>query len=333
MGASGYAGAELLRLCLGHPELEVAWATADTQAGAFVAALYPNLAAAAPGMVFSAFDPASADGLDVVFLALPHGHSARLVPDLLSRAKVVVDLAADFRLRDPAVYEQWYGEAHEAPSLLDDFVYGLPELFRPDLAGASAVAVPGCYPTAAALALAPLVRAGAIESSGIVVDAASGVSGAGRPPKPTTSFCTVDEDFRAYGLLDHRHTPEIEQTLGGASVLFTPHLAPMNRGILATCYARPAGPTSTAEIVEVLAEAYRGERFVVVGTEPPSTKATTGSNAAHLSAHHDLRTGWVVVLCALDNLGKGAAGQALQCANLALGLDEGAGLSVAGLAP
>ena len=332
MGASGYAGAELLRLCLGHPGLEVAWATAETQAGVAVAALYPNLAAAAPGMVFATYEPALADDVDAVFLALPHGHSAKVVPDLAGRVKVVIDLAADFRLRDPAVYQQWYGEAHGAPGLLGTFAYGLVELFRPELVGATAVAVPGCYPTAAGLALTPLVRAGAIEASGIIVDAASGVSGAGRPAKPITSFCAVDEDFRAYGLLDHRHTPEIEQAVG-ASVLFTPHLAPMNRGILATCYARPAGPTATAEVTEILVEAYRGERFVVVGDDPPSTKATAGSNAAHLSAHHDPRTGWVVVLCALDNLGKGAAGQALQCANLALGLDEGAGLSVTGIAP
>lgn len=332
VGASGYAGAELLRLCLGHPQLEVVWASAETQAGVPVATLYPNLAAAARGMVFSVYDPALADDVEAVFLALPHGHSAKVMPDLAARVKVVVDLAADFRLRDPAVYERWYGEAHAAPALLGDFVYGLPELFRSDVVGATAVAVPGCYPTAAALALTPLVREGVVETTGIVVDAASGVSGAGRPPKAGTTFCAVDEDFRAYGLLDHRHTPEIEQAIG-ASVLFTPHLAPMNRGILATCYARPAGATSAAAVTEVLAEAYRGERFVVLSTEPPSTKATAGSNAAHLSAHHDPRTGWVVVLCALDNLGKGAAGQALQCANLALGLDEGAGLSAAGIAP
>jgi N-acetyl-gamma-glutamyl-phosphate reductase len=332
VGASGYAGAELLRLCLGHPGLEVAWATAVTQAGTPVRRLYPHLAAAAPDLAFVEFDPQMAEGLDLVFLALPHGASAALVPELGTRVKVVVDLAADFRLRDPAAYEQWYGAVHPAPELLADFAYGLPELFRPVLLGATAVAVPGCYPTAAALALAPLVRSGAIETTGVIVDAASGVSGAGRPSKAATTFCSVDEDFRAYGLVDHRHTPEIEQAIG-ASVLFTPHLAPMNRGILATCYARPSGPTSTAEVLEVLADAYRDEPFVVVSEVPPSTKATAGSNAAHLSARHDPRTGWVVVLCALDNLGKGAAGQAVQCANLALGLDEGAGLSVAGVYP
>ncbi len=332
VGASGYAGAELLRLALAHPSLEVAWATADTQAGGAVAALYPNLAAAAGTLAFTRYDPSQADGLDLVFLALPHGASAGLVPDLAKRVDVVVDLAADFRLKDPAAYPRWYGEAHPSPALLAHFAYGLPELFRSDLLGARAVAVPGCYPTAAALALAPLVREGTIERHEVIVDAASGVSGAGRAAKAGTTFCTVDEDFRAYGLLDHRHTPEIEQATG-ASVLFTPHLAPMSRGILATCYARPAGPTSTAEVLEVLSEAYRGERFMMVSEEPPSTKATAGSNCAHLTARHDPRTGWVVALCALDNLGKGAAGQAVQCANLALGLDEGAGLSVAGAYP
>ncbi len=332
MGASGYAGAELLRLCLGHPGLEVVWATADTQAGVPVARLYPNLAAAAPGLTFAAYDPGLADGVDLVFLALPHGASAKLVPELRTRVKAVVDLAADFRLRDPAAYPRWYGEVHPAPELLDDFAYGLPELFRPFLVGATAVAAPGCYPTAAALALTPLVRAGAIETTGVIVDAASGVSGAGRPPKAATTFCTVDEDFRAYGLLDHRHTPEIEQATG-ASVLFTPHLAPMSRGILATCYARPTGSAGTDEVLALLDDAYRDERFVVVGEEAPSTKATAGTNCAHVSARVDPRTGWVVVLCALDNLGKGAAGQAVQCANLALGLEEGAGLPLAGILP
>ncbi len=332
VGASGYAGAELLRLVLGHPDLDLAWATADTQAGVAVGRLYPNLAAAAPGLRFTTYDPALAEGLDLVFLALPHGASAALVPELAKRVGAVVDLAADFRLRDPTAYEQWYGEVHSAPDLLAGFAYGLPELFRPALVGATAVAVPGCYPTAAALGLTPLVRAGVIETTGVIVDAASGVSGAGRPPKAGNAFCAVDEDFRAYGLLDHRHTPEIEQATG-ASVLFTPHLVPMNRGILATCYARPRQSTSTAEVLALLVDTYRGEPFVVVGEESPSTKATAGSNCAHLTARVDPRTGWVVVLCALDNLGKGAAGQALQCANLALGLDEGAGLSVAGVLP
>jgi N-acetyl-gamma-glutamyl-phosphate reductase len=329
IGASGYAGAELLRLCAAHPDLDLAWATGDRQAGVAVASLYPNLAAVAPGMVFDAFDPAMVDGTDAVFLALPHGASSTLVPDLVDRTGVVLDLAADFRLRDPALYPTWYGEEHAAPSLLAEFAYGLPELFRDDLAGATKVAVPGCYPTAAALALAPLLRSGLIERTGIVVDAASGVSGAGRDK---FSFCAVDEDFRAYALLDHRHTPEIEQALD-AELIFTPHLVPMNRGILATCYARPTGDTSTATVLDVLHDAYAAEPFVVVVDEPPSTKGVSGSNCAQITARYDVRTGWVVVLCAIDNLVKGAAGQAVQCANLVLGLDETAGLPMAGMYP
>jgi N-acetyl-gamma-glutamyl-phosphate reductase len=197
---------------------------------------------------------------------------------------------------------------------------------------ASLVAAPGCYPTAAALALAPLVRAGVIATTGIVVDAASGTSGAGRTPSAAMHFATVDENFTAYGLLNHRHTPEIEQAVG-AQVLFTPHLAPMTRGILATCYARPTGSTSTGEILGVLADSYAGAAFVTVSEEPPSTKATYGSNAAHLTARVDERTGWVLVLCALDNLGKGAAGQAVQCVNVINGWNETTGLSSVGVFP
>ncbi len=332
VGASGYTGAELLRLCHHHPDMEVAWATGDTSAGTAVAQLYPSLAAAFPDMVFESFTPAMVADLDLVFLALPHGASQGLVPTMLRPGLKLVDLAADFRLRDPSQYERWYGEAHTAPELLDRFAYGLPELHRDDVVKAEAVASAGCYPTAAALALAPLTEAGVIETEGVIVDAASGVSGAGRGLKHTSHFGTANEDFTAYGLLDHRHTPEIEQTIG-ASILFTPHLAPMTRGILATCYARPAGSTSTAELLDVLAAAYDGEPFVVVGPRSPSTKATWGSNAAHLTARYDERTGWVVVLAALDNLVKGAAGQAVQCANLLLGLDETAGLSSIGVYP
>ncbi|HEV2758201.1 MAG TPA: N-acetyl-gamma-glutamyl-phosphate reductase [Acidimicrobiales bacterium] len=334
VGASGYAGAELLRLCHSHPDLDVAWATGDTQAGTLVGALYPSLAAAYPGLAFEPFDPALVTDVDLVFLALPHGASQRLMPGLLGAGVKVVDLGADFRLRDPAVYECWYGEAHVAPELLDRFAYGLPELHRDHIAKVDAVASAGCYPTAVALALAPLTAAGAIETTGVIVDAASGVSGAGRALKHGTHFGTANQDFTAYGLLDHRHTPEMEQSVG-ASLLFTPHLAPMTRGILATCYARPAAGTtpSTEEILALLAGSYAGEPFVIVSPASPSTKATWGSNAVHLSARYDERTGWILVLAALDNLVKGASGQAVQCANLLLGLDETAGLSSIGVYP
>jgi N-acetyl-gamma-glutamyl-phosphate reductase len=332
IGASGYTGAELLRLCAAHPDLQVALATGDTMAGTRAAELYPSLAAAYPDLAFTAYDPAAVTGLDLVFLGLPHGASQAIVPDLVGSVGHLVDLAADFRLQDPALYPRWYGEAHTAPELLPAFAYGLPELYRDEIKGAAHVATPGCYPTAASLALAPLVRAGVVETTGIIVDAASGVSGAGRPPKPSTTFCTVDEDFTAYGLLEHRHTPEMEQVLG-ASVLFTPHLAPMNRGILATCYARPTAPTSTEALLDVLRAAYADEPFLVVLEGAPSTKATLGSNAAHVTARYDERTSTVLAIAAIDNLTKGASGAAVQCANLLLGLPETTGLPTAGLYP
>ena len=339
VGASGYGGAELLRLCATHPDLHVVAAQAGSAAGQAVAAHTPSLAAAYRDLVYGPTDVDGLDGLDVVFLALPHGQSQALVPDLVDRAGVVVDLAADFRLADPALYPTWYGEPHAAPDLLATFVYGLPELHRADLAGATRIAAPGCYPTAALLGLAPLVEAGLLASPSagapaLVVDAASGTSGAGRAPKEQLHFAAVDEDFVAYGLLDHRHTAEMEQGLG-RTVLFTPHLAPMVRGILATCYARPAEPgaLTTADVLGLLADRYADEPFVVVSADPPSTKAASGSNTVHLSARFDPRTGWVVVLSAIDNLIKGAAGQAVQCANLALGLPEATGLPVVGVYP
>ena len=336
VGASGYTGAELLRLLARHPDVEVVAATADTQAGVPAAELYPSLAAAYPDLTFVAsdVDELLTHRLDLVFLGLPHEASMALAPTLVGRVGCVVDLSAAFRLKDASAYPRWYGFEHDQTELLAEAVYGLPERTRADLPGARLVATPGCYVTAATLGLAPLIDAGLIRRDGLIVDAASGVSGAGRAPKASTSFCTVDEDFVAYGLLDHRHTPEIEQNLG-AEVLFTPHLAPMNRGILATCYARPAGPEplSTDALLGVLDKAYADEPFVAVIPGSPSTKATLGSNVAHVSARYDERTGYVVVLCAIDNLTKGASGGALQAANVALGLDETAGLPTVGMMP
>ncbi|MBU6328640.1 MAG: N-acetyl-gamma-glutamyl-phosphate reductase [Acidobacteria bacterium] len=341
IGASGYTGAELLRLCHAHPDLEVVLATGDSQAGIAVAELYPSLAGAYGDRMFEAYAPERLDGIDLVFLGLPHGASQDLMGEIRSRVRWVVDLAADFRLADPALYPQWYGEAHTAPELLDQFVYGLPELFRAQILGATAVAAPGCYPTAAALAVAPLLRDGLAETRGIVIDAISGVSGAGRPPKPNTTFCTVDEDVTAYGLLDHRHTPEIEQSVArlagvGASevsVLFTPHLAPMNRGMLVTCYLRPTGAVTTAALLDRYRDLYADEPFVVVTDGSPSTKACLGSNTAHVTVRADARTGTIVALAAIDNLTKGASGQAVQCANILAGLPEATGLSSIGVYP
>lgn len=332
IGASGYTGAELLRLVAGHPDLELVVATGDTQAGTLASSLYPSLAVAYPNLVFSSYEPTAVKGLDLVFLGLPHEASMEIVPEIKGTVGCIVDLSAAYRMKDASVYPRWYGFEHTQPAELERAVYGLPELHREELRGATLVATPGCYVTAATLALAPLLRAGSIQGTGIIVDAASGVSGAGRALKHGSLFCTVDEDFTAYGLLDHRHTPEIEANLG-AQVLFTPHLAPMNRGILATCYAKPAGKVTTASLLATLARFYEGEPFVTVGTNVPGTKATLGSNAVHITARHDERTDTVVVIAAEDNLTKGASGGAVQSANVALGLVETAGLSNVGVFP
>lgn len=333
LGASGFAGSELLRLLATHPEFDVRVAGAESQAGTAVGDLYPGLAAAYPDLTFTAAGADELAGLDLLFLGLPHGVSQELVPELRGRVKWIVDAASDFRLEDPALYPQWYGNEHPAPELLADAAYGIPELFREEIIGGTdLVAVAGCYPTGAALAIAPLVRAGLIEPTNVIVSAATGVSGAGRPPKDHTTFCAADENFTAYGLLDHRHTPEIEQATG-AQVLFQPHLAPMNRGIFTSVYARPAGEITTATLMDCFQETYRDEPFVVVDDRVPSTKATQGSNTCHLTARFDARTGTVVVFSAIDNLVKGTSGQAVQCANLLAGLPETTALPVVGLVP
>jgi len=332
IGASGYTGAELLRLCAQHPEFEVVYATGDTQAGTRAASLYPSLAGRYPSLMFEEFQIERAADLDLVFLGLPHEASMALAPQLVGSVGCVVDLSAAYRLKDASLYPQWYGFTHDQPEMLAAAVFGLPELHRAEIVGAGLIATPGCHVTAATLALAPLVSAGLIETTGVVINSITGVSGAGRAPKHSSLFCTVDEDVNAYGLLDHRHTPEIEQEVG-AQVLFTPHLAPLSRGLLATCYARPAATVSTATLLEALRENYRDEPFIVVDEASPSTKATLGSNMAHLTARYDERTGTVMALCALDNIAKGASGGAIQAANVALGLEETSGLSLVGLYP
>ena len=329
LGASGYVGGELLRLMAAHPDLAPARFFGDSKAGQKLGAVHPHLAAAYPDAAVERFDEASLHGIDLIFAALPHGHSQKLAATILERSIPFVDLGADFRLDDAATYERWYGHAHQAPELLDRFVYGIPELNRQMIRTSKAVAAAGCYATAAILALGPLVAAGLVEPDSLIVDAASGVSGAGREAKEATGFCTVDGSFSAYGLLTHRHTAEMEMATGGR-VLFTPHLVPMTRGILATCYGQAAGPCHP---LEALQQAYASEPFVHVTDQLPATKWLAGSNGVQLTAHYDERTGRVVALSALDNLGKGAAGQMIQCANLMLGLDETAGLTTIGVYP
>ena len=337
VGGSGYTGAELLRLLAGHPEVEVVVVTADSNVGASVGELFPSLAAAYD-LTYAPLDPADLAGLDVVFLALPHGQSQTVARALVDSVGHVVDLGADFRLPH-ADYETWYHEQHTAPDLLDRFAFGLPELYRVEIGAARHVAAPGCYPTTAALALAPLLRDGIVEPRGIVVDAVSGVSGAGRGLKVGSLFSEVNENVAAYGLLHHRHTAEMEMALSHVSgrdvqVLFTPHLVPMTRGILATCYAEPAAERlTTTELLGRYEAFYDAEPFVVVTDGSPATKATLGSNAAHVTVRYDERTNTVLAIGALDNLVKGASGQAIQCANLLLGLPETSALPVTGLMP
>jgi len=335
-GASGYAGGELLRLLAGHPELEVVAVTAGGYAGQPVTAVHPHLPAFA-GRSFAPTEPAVLADADVVFLALPHGESAAIAGQLPGDVHVV-DLGADFRLSDPAAWRRFYGSPHAGT-----WTYGLPELpgQREQIAASRRIANPGCYVTAVTLALAPLLAADLVAYDDIVVVAASGTSGAGRAPKPNLTGSEVMGSVSAYKVGGtHQHVPEMQQNLGRAagqpvSLSFTPLLAPMPRGILATCTARLAPGVDEARLRAALRAAYDGEPFVHVLPEGawPATAATLGSNAVHLQATADPAAGRAVVVAAEDNLGKGAAGQAIQNANLSLGLAETAGLTALGVAP
>ena len=337
LGASGYAGGELIRLLAGHPHLDVGPLSAGSNAGRRLGELHPQLVSLADRPLLAADDPELA-AADVVFLALPHGESAAAVGRLTGPETVIVDLGADFRLADPQAWHTYYGGAHAGT-----WPYGLPELpgAREVLSGVHRIANPGCYPTAVALAFAPLLAAGLIEPHDLVVVATSGTSGAGRAAKPQLLGTEVMGDMSAYKPAgSHQHLPEMRQSLGavaGAPVTlsFTPVLAPMPRGILATCTGRLTGPADSDELRAALTAAYDAEPFVTVLPDGqwPHTSATFGSNSCHLQVAADEAAGRAVVVAAIDNLGKGAAGQAIQNANLALGLPEGAGLPVDGVAP
>lgn len=340
VGASGYTGAELVRILVRHPAAEVEVLTSRSYAGQQMAAVFPHLAGFTDRVLAALNVEEMAARCDVVFTALPHGHAVPVAKVVLERRKKLIDLGADFRFRDAAVYEAWYRVAHEAPALLKEAVYGLPEFYRERLREASLVANPGCYPTATLLALVPLLRVGVIASEGLIVDAKSGVSGAGRRLDLRTHYAEVNENVQAYNVGIHRHTPEIEQELGAAAgvevrVSFTPHLVPQTRGILATVYASLKEPLATGDLLAVYRDFYRGEPFVRVLPEGvlPQTKGVTGSNCAHLGAVADPRTGRAVLLAAIDNLVKGASGQAVQNMNLMFGLPETTGLDSAGIYP
>ena len=332
LGASGYSGAELLRYIAGHPGLELAWASADSNAGRPVAELYGHLGDLGE-VVLQPTDIDAVPDVDLAFLALPHGSAATHGRTLVRRGIRVVDLSADWRLRDPNAYPDWYGAPHPHPVELGTWAYGLTELNRDAVASSRGVANPGCYPSAALLALSPLVGDEVVADEGIVVNAVSGVSGAGRKVDAGYLYTELEGSFGAYRVGRHQHTPEIEQELGGITLVFTAHLAPMTRGLLATCYAPLAADASA--IRESLERAYKGEPFVTVlppGKQPQS-KHVAGTNRAVIGVEADDRTGTAIVTCAIDNLGKGAAGQAVQNANLMLGLDETAGLTGLGIFP
>lgn len=339
IGATGYAGGELVRRILAHPHLQLGPLCGRRTAGARIADVLPSFAGILDGEIADFDADAVADAADLAFLALPHGHSAPVAAALRARDRPVFDLSADFRLRDPAVYASWYGE-HRAPDLFGQAAYGLVELHRAALATADLVAVPGCYPTASILALAPLLRDGLIEPAGIVVDAKSGVSGAGRDPTGATHLPESSEGIRPYKVGGvHRHTPEIEQELtqiAGAPIrlTFTPHLVPMTRGILVTAYATAAEGVTAARCVEAARALYAGSPSVaVLEGRLPDTLFVRGSNRAHVAYVVDDRVGRVIAMSAIDNLVKGAAGQAIQAANVRFAFDEGAGVDGAGMWP
>ena len=341
IGASGYGGAEAVRLLVTHPEVRLVHVTADTQRGQALASLYPNLR----GFVDLETEAADAGAIgkdsDVVIVSLPSGKSAALVPELLERGARVIDVGADFRLRDALLYPVWYKFEHAAPRYLAEAAYGLTEWNRDAIRGARLVADPGCYPAAALIALAPLVRAGVVARDGIVIDAKSGVSGAGRGgASGGFGYAETNEDVHAYGVPSHNHTAEIEQELSahaGAEVrvTFVPHLIPMTRGILTTAYARLTRPFDAAAASSLFREAYAEAPFVrVLPTGAlPHTKATMGSNYCDVAVRVNPRTDTAIAIAALDNLGKGAAGQAVQNLNVMCGWDETLGLRTPGLYP
>ena len=323
IGATGFAGAELLRLLDGHPQAELAYITSESSTGEDIAAMYPHLRGRIDKKLVSMNDLQKiAEGSDVIFIALPHGHAMKIGKELRGSGVKIIDLGGDYRFKDVKVFEKWYKVEHVDPEA--KAVYGLTELYRKDVAGAELVANPGCYTTCSILALVPLLKAGLIETRGIVVDAKSGTTGAGR---------AVNENFHAYGVANHRHTPEIEQIyseFAGEDVViqFTPHLLPVDRGILATCYAMLKPGVTDADIEKAFCDMYGGEFFIrLLGKGAcPEIKNIRASNYVDIGWQTDARTGRVIVMSALDNLVKGAAGQAVQNMNVMFGLDETMGL-------
>ncbi len=337
VGGTGYTGVELLRLLAAHPQAELVTITSRQEAGKSVATVFPSLR----GLVDLAFESpetAALDKCDAVFFATPHGTAMSQVPQLLRAGSRVIDLSADFRLREPALWQQWYGEPHQAPEWLDKAVYGLPEVHREKIRSAQLVACPGCYPTAVQLGFLPLLEQGLVDAGSLIADAKSGVSGAGRSAKLGSLFSEASDSFAAYSVSGHRHLPEILQGLGTAAghpvgLTFVPHLVPMNRGIFATLYARLKG--SDVNLQTVFEQRYRDEPFVDVmpAGEHPQTRSVRGANTCRIAVHRPQGGNTVVVLSVIDNLTKGASGQAVQNFNLMFGLPEDMALTGAAILP
>ena len=332
LGASGYVGADLVRLVLGHPNLELNNIFANTKAGRDIGELFPNFQFVLENKKLLSPGDASVEDCDVLFLALPHTQSQEVMLGLKNLDLRVVDLSADFRFDDTGVFETWYLTPHLNKEKQADFIYGLPELHRERLSSAKYIASPGCYPTAAILGAKPFIDQGLLLGDSIIVDAASGVSGAGATPSDVTIFSQVDSNFKAYGLIDHRHTPEMTKELG-VQVLFTPHLVPMARGILSTIYIKTNTKLTRDDLLNILKKKYEEEPFVLVSETPPETKQVMGTNNCVVSAYYDERTHHIVALAAIDNLVKGSAGQAIQALNISLGIDETRGLESIALYP
>ncbi|MBN1446351.1 MAG: N-acetyl-gamma-glutamyl-phosphate reductase [Bacteroidetes bacterium] len=330
IGATGYTGSELVRILLRHPRVEIAAITSERRAGEKFADVHPHFHGILPHRLESVENLAAYE-LDVVFLALPHGVSMDFVKKFHDERFRIIDLSGDFRLRSPAVYAEWYGKDHSYSDGFRQAVYGLPEMHRAQIADARLIANPGCYPTCSILGVLPLLEGGMIDPAHIIVDAKSGTTGAGITPKPATHYSAVSDNFRAYGLTSHRHTIEIEEQLmaGGArahAVQFTPHLLPVDRGILATIYSYPSSKATEERIHAVYAQRYDAEPFVRVRSEPPTLKDVRGSNFCDVHITFDRRTRRIITLSAIDNLVKGAAGQAVQNMNIMFGLSEETGL-------
>jgi len=325
IGATGYTGLELIKILLRHPEVVITTLTSRSEESPHVASVHPQLRDRLDLRMADLGPKEIAAQADVAFGCLPHGVTAAIVPQLLEAGLKVVDLSADYRLDDPAVYAEWYGHTHDDPGRLAETVYGLPELFRERIKPARLVANPGCYPTSAILPLAPLLAAGLIDPKTIIIDSKSGVSGAGRTPKLSFHYPECNESFSAYGVGKHRHTPEIEQILSTAAgkpveVIFTPHLVPMDRGILSTTYSQPLKSITEAEVMEVLREFYRDEPFVRVGSNLPATKDCSFTNFCDITAR--VVRGRILTISCIDNLIKGASGAAVQNFNLMYGFPE-----------